>query len=245
MALFAIADLHLGFGVSKPMSVFGAHWDNHAQLIATHWQTGITPEDTVLVPGDISWGINLEEALPDLSWLDRLPGRKILIQGNHDYWWTSLAKVEALCQTYDLRSLHFLRNKSIMAPDGVLICGTRGWLLPNDPDFGTADEKIYLREVGRLKLSLEDAARRRTSGQNLIACMHYPPFDRNGAPSLFTELLSAFSVDLCVYGHIHGLDQSAKRPEPSGQVRYSLVAADYLAFRPAKIFPCAGNGLVI
>ena len=245
MTLFAIADLHLGFGVEKPMSIFGDHWNNHAQLLTDNWQATVSKADTVLIPGDISWGMNLDQALPDLAWLERLPGQKVLIKGNHDYWWASQAKIEALCREQGLVSLRFLRNNSFALDQQVLVCGTRGWLLPDDQDFAAADEKIYLREAGRLKMSLEDAARQRKPGQLLIACLHYPPFGRNGAQTRFTELLNAYAADLCVYGHIHGIAPGVQRAGPAGPVRYQLVAADYLAFKPQAIFSCAGNGLVI
>jgi hypothetical protein len=239
MSLYAIADLHLGFGVSKPMSVFGAHWADHEKTLSMNWLQTIGPEDTVLIPGDISWGMTLEDALPDLQFLDRLPGKKILSRGNHDYWWSSLAKIERFCADHSLQSLTFLRNNSITVSPSILVCGTRGWLMPDDPEFGPADEKIFLREAGRLKMSLEHAQQNRTSGQQVVACLHYPPFGRNGKGSLFTDLLSQFAVDACVYGHVHGIIPGTRQPVAAGLADCYLVAADYLAFKPFCIFYCA------
>lgn len=238
MALFAIADLHLGFGVSKPMSIFGERWHHHDRIIAENWEKKVGPDDAVLIPGDISWGINLTEALPDLIWLNRLPGTKILLRGNHDYWWTSMTKIKILCAEHELHTLRFLRNDSYEPSPKVLVCGTRGWLLPDDPEFSPDDEKVYLREVGRLRRSLEDAAQRRKPGQKLVAGLHYPPFGHSLKQSPFTELLEAFAVDVCVYGHIHGTAPGNNLPSPSGSVRYLLVAADYLSFDPLCVFCC-------
>lgn len=239
MALYAIADLHLGFGVSKPMSVFGQHWTDHEKTLAENWLQTIGPDDTVLIPGDISWGMTLGEALPDLQFLDRLPGKKILSRGNHDYWWSSLTKIERFCQDHLLHSLVFLRNNSIMVSSDIRVCGTRGWLLPDDPEFGPADEKIYLREAGRLKMSLEHAQQQRMPGQKIVVCLHYPPFGRNGRESFFTELLSQYGVAACVYGHVHGIAPGARQPVAAGLADCHLVAADYLEFRPFCIFYCA------
>ncbi|NLB43706.1 MAG: serine/threonine protein phosphatase [Clostridiaceae bacterium] len=235
MAVFAIADLHLGFGVSKPMSVFGTRWEGHEQLLAERWQEAVAPGDTVLIPGDISWAMTLEEALPDLSYLDRLPGRKILSRGNHDYWWTSLAKIERFCREMALESLTFMRNNSFAVGPDIQVCGTRGWLVPEDPEFQPEDEKIYLREAGRLQLSLEAAVKTDGSALRRIVCLHYPPFGRTGQPTLFTELLSRHEAGLCVYGHIHGAVREPAVPEIPGARAYRLVAADYLNFRPLRL----------
>ena len=245
MSLFAISDLHLGLGVSKPMSVFGARWSDHVRLLGENWLAAVGPDDTVLIPGDISWGMSLDEALPDLQYLDQLPGKKILSRGNHDYWWSSIRKIEHYCADHDLQTLSFLRNNSNMVSPEVMVCGTRGWLLPDDPEFGPHDEKIHLRELGRLKLSLDDASRQRKTGQKLVVCLHYPPFGRNGRESGYTELMSRYAVDACIFGHIHGVDPHTELSLPSIRIRYALVAADYLDFSPLCIFCCAGGGLVI
>ncbi|MCD8499147.1 MAG: metallophosphoesterase [Clostridiales bacterium] len=135
MALFVLADPHLANGVDKPMAVFGSHWNNHTERIRENWLLTVAADDTVVLPGDISWALTLEEALPDLEFLHELPGMKILSRGNHDYWWTSLAKLEQLCQTHQLSSLKFMRNNALLIGDSTIICGSRGWILPDDPAF--------------------------------------------------------------------------------------------------------------
>lgn len=235
MALFVLADPHLGFGVNKPMNIFGSRWHEHEQRLDLQWRQTVTDEDTVLIPGDISWAMQLRDALPDLAFLDRLPGRKILSRGNHDYWWTSLAKIEAFCRNNNLNSLFFLRNNGLVVPPDWVVCGTRGWILPGDPDYGPDDEKIYLREAGRLRLSLEAASALLMPEARLVACLHYPPFGRDMQPTMLTELLEEFAVEICVYGHIHSDNGLSGKDGPPGRVRYQLAAADHLGFKPLRL----------
>ncbi len=235
MALFAIADPHLSFGVDKPMHIFGSHWHEHERRLAENWLERVSSTDTVLIPGDISWAMQLDDALPDLKFLHDLPGQKILSRGNHDYWWTSLNKVEMLCRENQLDSIRFLRNNAYRIEPGWVICGSRGWILPDDPDFKSEDEKIYRREAGRLRLSLEAARKIRMPGDKLVACLHYPPYSQSLQDTLFTELIDQFEADLCVFGHIHGNSSLAQSPGPVGRARYKLVAADFLGFSPLAI----------
>ncbi len=207
-------------------------------LLADNWKKTVGQEDTVLVPGDISWAMTIEEVLPDLLFIDSLPGQKILVRGNHDYWWSSLAKLQALCRQNQISTISFLQNNSLSAGPDVLVSGTRGWLLPADPEFSPADEKIYLREAGRLELSLQDAAAKRQPGQLLISCFHYPPASRAGEANLFTQLLELYQVDICLYGHIHNVRPGSLLPFSSGGAKTYLVAADYLEFKPACIISC-------
>ena len=202
MALFALADPHLGFGVNKPMNIFGSRWNDQERRIESNWRQSVGPDDTVIIPGDISWAMQLSDALPDLRFIDSLPGCKILSRGNHDYWWTSLSKIERFCRDQGLNSLIFLRNNGILVPPDHIVCGTRGWILPDDPEFRGDDEKIYLREAGRLRLSLEDAVSLRAEGRELIVCLHFPPFSKDCRQTLFTEILEEYDVDQCVFGHI-------------------------------------------
>lgn len=235
MALFALADPHLGFGVNKPMNIFGDQWHEHETRLQENWLQTVGPDDTVVIPGDISWAMQLPDVLPDLRFLDSLPGRKILSRGNHDYWWSSLSKIERFCQDNGLLSLQFLRNNGHFVPPSHVVCGTRGWILPDDPAFRRDDEKIYLREAGRLKLSLEAAAPLRQPGRELVVCLHFPPFGKNVRPTLFTQLLETYGADQCVFGHIHSNNGYASLSGPPGQVRYRLAAADYLGFKPLRL----------
>lgn len=236
MAIYAIADTHLSQAVNKPMTVFGPLWSGHPDLLFERWRETVGPDDTVLVPGDISWGMRLEEALPDLQALDALPGRKIFIQGNHDYWWQSVSKLRRL----PLHTIKFVQNDHVMLDDGWAACGTRGWICPGDrawADDPEHNQKIYDREVQRLSLSLASAVQ--AGAKRIIAMLHYPPFDESGQPTAFTEMLrSPGSVMHCLYGHIHSTarHQAAVQGDFDG-IDYHLVAADYLRFQPKQIVP--------
>lgn len=242
MRLYAIGDPHLGLAVSKPMTIFGDRWAGHPVSLFQRWEATVAPEDIVLVPGDISWGMTLEEALPDLQALDELPGRKLMIPGNHDYWWESLKKLREL----PLETITFIQNDAVLLPEvpgvpgPVAVCGTRGWITPGDrtwKDDLTHNEKIYAREVGRLKLSLETG--RKMGATHFIVMLHYPPTGEEKAPTGFTELLESFGGVLEVlYGHIHsaGGASRALQGEQNG-VTYRLVACDQIDFTPFPLFP--------
>lgn len=227
MHIYAIGDLHLsGEPASKPMEVFGEHWRNHKEKVAANWQNTVTAQDTVIVCGDISWAMTLEEAAQDLDWLAQLPGRKLLLRGNHDYWWSSLSQLRACLP----ENMHAVQNDAFDAGDCVF-CGTRGWTIPLGQNAAAQDEKLYRREALRLEMSLKDAARI-ANGRPIFAMMHYPPLlpetARQGTE--FTRLLSEYGVKRCVYGHLHG--QSVQRGFSGSYrgVRYDLVSCDALGF---------------
>jgi len=226
MAIFAIADLHLAQSRHKPMDIFGEHWINHVQRLKDNWLEVVKDRDLVIVAGDISWAMQLSEALPDLQWLAELPGTKVLIRGNHDYWWSSIGKVRAALpgSIYALQNDHFTWEEWV-------ICGTRGWICPGDEGFDNdQDQKIYLREVERLRLSLNSASR--ADAGKIIGVLHFPPFNRSNQPSFFSELLEEYGVKKAVFGHIHdsGRDQILQGLRNS--VEYHFVAADGLDFKP-------------
>lgn len=237
MKLFALADLHLAGAVDKPMDIFGPRWDHHAERIARNWADRVGPDDTVLVGGDISWANSLEEALPDLALIDALPGNKILLKGNHDYWWTTIRKLQAFCERESLTTLRFLRNDAFMAA-GFFICGTRGWLLPADAEFSESDRKIYKRELTRLELSIQALNRLRKEvcrEAGAVALMHYPPISEQGATSGLSQLLKEAGVDVCLFGHIHhDVPFYDSRPQVDG-IRYIMVASDQIGFCPLLI----------
>lgn len=236
MALFALSDPHLANGVDKPMAVFGPHWANHTERIRENWLAQVGPKDTVLIPGDISWALTLNEALWDLQFLHDLPGTKILSRGNHDYWWQSLRKMEQFCDQHQLTSLKFLRNNAMLVEDRYIICGSRGWILPDDPDFKADDQKIHAREIGRLLLSLESARKLNRPDCELIALLHYPPFGKDRQPTELTRLLSDFGVSRCLFGHIHAPVPAYLTPEwPLEGVKYTLISADRLSFKPLRL----------
>ncbi len=223
MHVYAIGDLHLsGRPPSKPMELFGEQWRGHQEKIEADWRARVGAEDAVVLCGDLSWAMSLQAAAPDLEWLAGLPGRKVLLRGNHDYWWSSLAKMQA---AYG-RELAFLQNNYLdLGP--AYLCGTRGWLLPSVEGFSQEDAKIYAREGIRLELSL--AAARRAGEKPVIAALHYPPLYGSG-DSVFSRLLEQYGVSYCVYGHIHGGGPVSSFEGERGGVIYKLVSCDTQGF---------------
>ncbi len=232
MRIFGISDLHLSFSSDKPMDVFGDHWRGHADKMATAWDAMVGADDVVLCPGDLSWAMKLEGAAPDLGWIGARPGRlKILTRGNHDYWWSAIGKVRAALPV----GVVALQNDAVDLGD-VVVCGSRLWTCPGALDWDSHDEKIYVREVERLKLSLE-AGHKLAAGRPLIAAIHYPPFDKQQGGTAYSALLEQFGVAVCVYGHLHGrrAHRTAFEGERGG-VRYHLIACDHLAFSPVVVW---------
>lgn len=225
MRIYGIGDLHLSFTSDKPMDIYGGQWTNHTERLEQNWRRIIDPDDVVILAGDISWGLKREEAEADLAWIAAMPGTKVLIKGNHDLWWTSVSKLNE----YD-SSMYFIQNTSYMAGD-IAICGTRGWICPGDPDYTEHDNKIYQRELGRMRLSLEAGVK--SGARELLAAIHYPPANDLEQGSGFTELFEEYKVSQVVYGHLHGTDAQRKgiRGNRNG-VEYSLVACDHLACIP-------------
>ena len=228
MNVFALADCHLGGAVDKPMDVFGSAWERHTERLVENWTRAVDPGDWVLVPGDISWALKLDDALVDLQLLDGLPGRKVLLKGNHDYWWTSRGKVEAVLPP----SMLLLQNDCVDLGGGVGVVGTRGWTPPTAPHASTQDEKIYERELGRLELSLKSAVGR---FDRLIAMLHYPPLYRGHGETGFVPLLREAGVEICVYGHLHAGDHRYAVHGVRDGVRYVFVAADAVDFTPVDL----------
>jgi uncharacterized protein len=222
------------------MSIFGENWRDHDRKIAENWQAIARPDDLLLIVGDISWAMRLEEARPDLEYIARLPGRKLMIKGNHDYWWSSKKKVSKMAgETIDL-----LQADSILIGK-IAIAGTRGWQCPGaqssadmmderkERGYTEEDRKIYEREVGRLKLALESL--RGKSFEHLIVMLHYPPVNSMHEPSGFTALIDAYPVDVCVYGHLHGESMKNAFNSTLNRTRYQLVSADNVDFTPLQI----------
>ena len=230
MNLFAIGDLHLPGGQEKPMSVFGSQWEDHFSRIADSWRAQVAPEDTVLIPGDISWAMQLEQAKPDLEAIGRLPGRKVLIRGNHDYWWSAIGRVrEALPE-----GMYALQQDAVDLGE-MVVCGTRGWMIPTEETpLEERDQKLYQRELGRMDMALAEA-QRLAVGRPVIVMMHYPPLLRGQRSSGFTERIEAAGARLCVYGHLHGSGIQAGYCGEQGGVRYELTSCDSQEFQVRKI----------
>lgn len=228
MSLYAIGDLHFSTAVNKPMNIFGDNWDNHEEKIINSWKSKVNEEDTVLIVGDTSWAINMNEAEEDLNIIHNLPGKKIYVKGNHDYWWTTVAKLNKL---YD--DMSFLQNNFYQYEE-YAICGTRGWICPNDVKFTEDDDKIYKREAHRLKLSLDAA--KKAGFKKMIVITHYPPTNDKLDPSLFTEIYESYGVEKVVYGHLHGKESFKMGLKGiRNEVEYNLVSCDYVDFNLIKI----------
>ena len=221
MKIFAISDLHLSISTNKPMDIFGGNWINYMDKIRQDWVNKVTDEDLVLIGGDISWAMNIDDAKIDLEYLADLPGKKILIKGNHDYWWSGIGKVREILPY----NFYALQNDSIRF-DGVVICGSRCWSVPGSPDFNEQDRKIYLRETERLKLSLKDCQKLKQDGDKVIALIHYPPFNVHRENTLFTDIFEEYKVDKVVYGHLHGKNVRSDKLVKKNGIEYYLTSCD-------------------
>ena len=221
MAIYVLADLHLSFGVSKPMDIFPG-WENHAERIEKNWRRLVKDSDTVVVPGDISWGLTLDEAKPDFDFIENLPGQKIISKGNHDYWWTTLNKLNQFIETNNIKNVKFLHN-NFYEIGNYMICGTRFWSYDEEtPD----NNKIFNRELERAKISLE-AAKKADSNKSIIFVTHYPPSEN------IINLVKMYNVKYWIYGHIHSnYEESLVNIEG---IETYLTSGDYLEFKPLKI----------
>lgn len=234
MAVYAISDLHLSFGVNKPMNIFGKVWDNYEERIKEDWIKNVKEEDIVIIPGDISWGINYIEASKDFEYINNLPGKKIVSRGNHDYYFNTKTKFEKFLKDYGFNTISVLHNNAIEL-DNYILCGTRGWG-KTDGNTKEEDEKIIKRETGRLVISLEEGLkikeRCKKEGKNkeLIVAMHYPPFLKD-----FKEVLEKYKVKKCMYGHLHGYGHLQVKEGIIDNVEYIMVGCDYTKFKLIRI----------
>ncbi len=222
MKIFAISDLHISTDGTKPMEVFGKRWDGYLDKIKADWNEKVTEEDAVLIAGDLSWAMKLDDAVKDLNVISDLKGKKIIIKGNHDYWWNAIGRVRSALGD----SFAVLQNDSVKIGDYVF-CGSRGWTLENPSS--EQDQKLVLREVERFRLALKDAEKKREEGDKLICLIHYPPFDLNRNSSPFTELFEQYKVDAVVYGHLHGKDCKAELLVNKNGIKYYLTSCDLVA----------------
>lgn len=228
MALYAIADTHLSLSTHKPMDIFRG-WTDHTERLASHWRRLVTPADTVVIAGDISWGMSLNEALADFRFLHQLPGQKLIFKGNHDYWWCTRRKMDAFFEENGLDTLTIVHNDAVAVDDTFAVCGSRGWFYDDgEPDNG----KILAREAGRLSASI--AAAKKT-GLKPVVFLHYPPiFDGRECTELL-QVLKRENIDHCYYGHVHGAGiRQAFRGEWEG-IHFQLISGDALEFCPLHI----------
>lgn len=230
MSVYSISDLHLSFGMDKPMSVFGEQWEGYEERLRKNWEAVVRPSDTVVLPGDFSWGMHLWETVRDFSFLESLPGIKILSKGNHDYWWETANKLESFVQDHGFTTVRFLHNNAHFVGK-TAICGTKGWALSLD---GPEDERLYRREMIRLELSLNEAMKK--GAEEILLFLHYPPFLKTGFEhGAFFDLIARYPITTCAYGHLHGYGgQHAYKGDKNG-VLYLPVSCDLVDFSPVLI----------
>lgn len=222
--IFCIGDLHLPGGFDKPMRVFGEHWDGHFDKISADWRRRVGEEDIVLIPGDISWAMQLHQAVEDLEAVAALPGSKVMIRGNHDYWWSAISKLRAVLP----EGMHALQNDALLL-GGRVFCGSRGWVLPAGPE-DEENQKIYDRELLRMELSLQQG-RRLSQEARLIVLTHYPPTEEDGRSTRLTQLLGRYGASDVVYGHLHGRANEHAFAGAVDGVRCHPCSCDGLGFR--------------
>jgi len=232
MALYAIGDTHLSLGSDKPMDVFGPGWEGYVDRLREGFSQ-VREEDTVVLCGDLSWGMSLEESRADFAFLNALPGRKLLLKGNHDYWWTTAAKMNAFFAENGFDTLSILHNNCSLYGE-IALCGTRGWFY--EEDRGEHSQKIFNRELIRLEASLKAAGEREK-----ICFFHYPPLCQGYRCGEIIELLERYGVRTCCYGHLHGPGHRQAVCGVVDGIDYKLVSADYLGFRPEKICDFSKN----
>lgn len=233
MAVFTISDLHLSSSGQKPMDVFGARWQNHTEKLLTNWQRTVTDSDTVIIPGDISWGDSAEDAKNDFLFLERLNGRKILGKGNHDFWWQTMSKMEAFAYSLGAKSISFLSNNAFVCED-FIICGGKGYL--PEGKSASADEKYSNRAAVRLELSLKEGEKllRLHPDKKLRVFLHYPPAYGGVCCAPVCELITKYRVPDVYCGHLHSPDET-KLHRHVGGARLHLIAADSTSFCPVKV----------
>lgn len=231
MNIYAISDLHLSANAPKPMNVFGGNWEGHFEKIKSDWREKVTDEDAVLIAGDISWAMKMDGAMADLRAIAELPGKKVFIRGNHDYWWNGITKLRSRAPD---DSFVFLQTDAVRIGEYVVV-GSRGWSCPGSPDYSEQDRKLYIREAERFRLAFGCASALKREGDKLIAMIHYPPFNLRREDSLFTEMFEKNKADKVIFGHLHGPTFFPLYTAKNG-VDYYLTSCDKTDFKLIKIY---------
>lgn len=230
MSIYTISDLHLSLGMDKPMDIFGNNWKNHEKKIRDNWIKKVKKEDLVLLPGDFSWAMYIEDAKKDFEYLNELPGTKLLLKGNHDYWWESIKKMREFLKNNNFKNIDFIYNNSYIWENKIIV-GTRGWSEQEENP-----EKIIRRENLRLEMSIKDGLQRFGEDKEIIVCMHYPPFNGYTKEELnLVKTMKKYNAKICIYGHIHGeVGKDAKQGMIDG-IRFIMASSDQTNFDLIKI----------
>lgn len=230
MKIYSISDLHLDINNTKPMDIFGPVWHDYLDKIVIDWRERVTDEDVVILAGDYSWAMKLEDVVPDFDFLRNLPGKKIIIRGNHDYWWSSVSRVREKLPP----NTYALQNDAIKIGE-YIFCGNRGWIIPEGKYDTAENRKIYARELIRLELSLQSAKKLQTADEKIVFITHYPPFNKNIEPSEYTRLIEQYGVSLVVFGHLHGYVNPKMYFNEINGVKYYLTSCDTLKNKLVEI----------
>lgn len=227
MSLFAIADTHLSLGTDKPMDIFKG-WSGYVDKLKENWERAVTDSDTVVIAGDISWGMSLDGALEDFKFIDSLPGQKIILKGNHDYWWTTMKKMDTFLSQHDIKTIRFLHNNTLTVGN-IAVCGSRGWFFDAEE---SADNKVLLREAGRLRTSINLA---KETGLEPVVFLHYPPITQNMVCEEIYNVLLETGIKRCYYGHLHGPSMTRSINSVRDGIEFALISCDFLAFAPKLV----------
>ncbi|MEE1530578.1 MAG: metallophosphoesterase [Clostridia bacterium] len=230
MAIYVIADLHLSFSQDKPMSIFGENWEGHSEKIKNNWISKVKPEDTVVLPGDFSWAMYLQDTYKDFEYLNSLPGKKLLLKGNHDYWWTTVTNMRNFLEENKFKNIDFIYNNSYLVENKILT-GTRGWNLLDTEN----SSKMIKRESIRLQLAIEDGIKKYGDDKEIIVFMHYPPISNTNKKSDFLKILKQYDIKRCYYGHLHGKSHQDAVEGIVDGIEFKLISADYLNFDVIKV----------
>ena len=227
MSLFAIADTHLSLGTDKPMDIFKG-WSGYVDKLKENWERAVTDSETVVIAGDISWGMSLDGALEDFKFIDSLPGQKIILKGNHDYWWTTMKKMDTFLSQHDIKTIRFLHNNTLTVGN-IAVCGSRGWFFDAEE---SADNKVLLREAGRLRTSINLA---KETGLEPVVFLHYPPITQNMVCEEIFNVLLETGIKRCYYGHLHGPSMTRSINSVRDGIEFALISCDFLAFAPKLV----------
>lgn len=230
MAIYTIADLHLSFNTDKPMDIFGANWKNYEEKIKQDWQSKVKKEDIIILPGDFSWAMYLDETERDFEFMNNLPGKKILLKGNHDYWWSTLTSMRKYLKEKEFENIDFLYNNSYKFENKIIV-GTRGWTISEEQE----DMRLTKREVDRLELSIKDGISKNGEDKEIIAFLHYPPVTQRYMDTDYIKLMKKYNIKRCFYGHLHASSiQDAVEGNVNG-IELKLVSSDGLDFKLYKV----------